>query len=206
MQVRILSGDASPGVDADDRPVKPPPLGPVAPGIDGITGHVPGHGLQGIGAPVDRQVRPRLALSGGSPHPSSLLNAHGGGPVTDGGVRVGYAPQELCHMDSHLHCLSRGLAAHEKQGTLRVCQDPRCHLNGLIPARPSQISIHSYKRLLNSVRAYDLLELGIAHLAGIPDRKTLTLQLHLNIITGGPADWTDNIFCYHHLTPLLQLV
>ncbi|OQB27069.1 MAG: hypothetical protein BWY13_00223 [Euryarchaeota archaeon ADurb.Bin190] len=167
MHVGVFSSDAPPGIDGYHRSVEPAPAGPVAPGVDGIARHVPGHGLQGIASPVDHQIGPGLGLARGAAHPSRLLDAHGRGPVADGGVGVDSRSQKLGQMQPHFHGLAGGLAAYENQRPLGLRQDLSRFLYGLIPACGLQSALLPDKGLPDPVAADDLLKLGIAHLAGI---------------------------------------
>jgi len=45
--------------------------------------------------------------------------------------------------------------------------------------------------------ADDLLELGIAHLAGVLGFNLAFAKLHLDVVAGGPADRTDYILEGH---------
>ena len=56
--------------------------------------------------------------------------------------------------------------------------------------------------LADSVAAYDLLELGIAHLAGILYGNAIAGKLHLDVVAGGPADRTDDVLGGDHLPHL----
>jgi hypothetical protein len=73
-------------------------------------------------------------------------------------------------MNSDLHGLTRGLTTEEEERTFGIGQDFGRSLDCFMPCCRSQASTVSAKRFPDSVRAYDLLELGIAHLAGILDR------------------------------------
>jgi len=100
-------------------------------------------------------------------------------------------------MKAHLHGLAGGLAAHEDQGALGPCQDLCGATNGLAPRCRAKVAVLFDLRLADSMGADDLLELGIAHLAGVLGFNLAFAKLHLDVVAGGPADRTDYILEGH---------